>query len=75
VTVQHGDDKIDTGLRKFGALIGDHTEIGCNSVLNPGSIVGRGSVIYPNINWRGVLAAEHIVKNTAPREVIGKREG
>ena len=75
VTVQHGDDKIDTGLRKFGALIGDHTEIGCNSVLNPGSIIGRGSVIYPNINWRGVLAAEHIVKNAAPREVIAKREG
>ena len=75
VTVQHGDDKIDTGLRKFGALIGDHTEIGCNSVLNPGSIIGRGSVIYPNINWRGVLAAGHIVKNTAPQEVIAKREG
>ena len=75
VTVQHGDDKIGTGLRKLGALIGDHTEIGCNSVLNPGSIIGRGSVIYPNINWRGVLAAEHIVKNAAPREVIAKREG
>ena len=75
VTVQHGDDKIDTGLRKFGALIGDHTEIGCNSVLNPGSIIGRGSVIYPNINWRGVLATGHIVKNTAPQEVIAKREG
>jgi NDP-sugar pyrophosphorylase family protein len=75
VTVQYGDNKIDTGLRKFGALIGDHTEIGCNSVLNPGSIIGRGSVIYPNINWRGVLAAGHIVKNTAPQEVIAKREG
>jgi NDP-sugar pyrophosphorylase family protein len=75
VTVQHGDDKIDTGLRKFGALIGDHTEIGCNSVLNPGSIIGRGSVIYPNINWRGVLAVGHIVKNTAAQEVIAKREG
>ncbi len=75
VTVQHGDDKIDTELRKFGALIGDHTEIGCNSVLNPGSIIGRGSVIYPNINWRGVLAVGHIVKNTAPQEVIAKREG
>ena len=75
VTVQHGEDKIDTGLRKFGALIGDHTEIGCNSVLNPGSIIGRRSVIYPNTNWRGVLAAVHIVKNTAPQEVITKREG
>ena len=75
VTVQHGTDKFDTGLRKFGALIGDHTEIGCNSVLNPGSIIGRHSVIYPNINWRGVLAAERIVKNTAAQEVIAKREG
>jgi len=75
VTVQYRDDIIDTGLRKFGALIGDHTEIGCNSVLNPGSIIGRGSVIYPNINWRGLLAAEHIVKNVAQREVIAKREG
>ncbi len=75
VTVQHEDEKIDTDLRKFGALIGDHAELGCNSVLNPGSVIGRGSVIYPNINWRGLLAAGHIVKNTAPQEVIAKREG
>ncbi len=74
VTVQHGEDKIDTGLRKFGALIGDHAELGCNSVLNPGSIIGRRSVIYPNINWRGVLAAGHIVKNAAQQEVIAKRK-
>src|SRR5262245_31825364 len=46
----------DTGLRKFGALIGDRAEIGCNAVLNPGSIIGRDSIIYPNTNWRGVLA-------------------
>ena len=75
VIVRHGEDTLDTGLRKFSSLIGDHTEIGCNSVLNPGSIIGRRSVIYPNTNWRGVLAAGHIVKNTAPQEVITKREG
>ena len=46
----------DTGLRKFGALLGDHAEVGCNAVLNPGSIIGRSSVVYPNTNWRGVLA-------------------
>jgi UDP-N-acetylglucosamine diphosphorylase / glucose-1-phosphate thymidylyltransferase / UDP-N-acetylgalactosamine diphosphorylase / glucosamine-1-phosphate N-acetyltransferase / galactosamine-1-phosphate N-acetyltransferase len=63
----------DTGLRKFGALIGDGAEIGCNAVLNPGSIVGRRSVIYPNTNWRGILPANMIVKNKAPQEVIVQR--
>ncbi|MEP6663862.1 MAG: UDP-N-acetylglucosamine diphosphorylase, partial [Verrucomicrobiota bacterium] len=45
----------DTGLRKFGALLGDFAEVGCNSVLNPGSIIGRNSIIYPNVNWREIL--------------------
>src|SRR5579864_8890722 len=63
----------DTGLRKFGALLGDNTDIGCNSVLNPGSIVGRGSVIYPNTNWRGILPANMIVKNKAAQEIIVRR--
>jgi len=54
---------LDTGLRKFGALLGDSVEIGCNAVLNPGSIIGRGSVIYPCVNWRGVLPAGLIAKN------------
>src|ERR1700722_13851796 len=63
---------IDTGLRKFGALLGDHTDIGCNSVLNPGSIIGRGSVIYPCTNWRGVLAENSIVKNQAAQEITAR---
>src|SRR5580698_9143492 len=63
----------DTGLRKFGALLGDHTDIGCNSVLNPGSIIGRGSVIYPNTSWRGILPANMIVKNKAEQEVVVRR--
>jgi len=73
VTVQHGDEKIDTGLRKFGALIGDHAELGCNSVLNPGSIIGRRSVIYPNANWRGVLAADRIAKHHGEMQIVEKR--
>ncbi len=63
----------DTGLRKFGALIGDHAEIGCNAVLNPGSVVGRNSVVYPNMNWRGVLPARMIAKNKNTQEVVPRR--
>ena len=63
-------EDLDTGLRKFGALVGDRAELGCNCVLNPGSIIGRDSVIYPNTNWRGVLPANHIVKNRAQQQVV-----
>ena len=64
---------LDTGLRKFGALIGDGAEVGCNSVLNPGSIIGRGAVIYPGVNWRGILPANMIAKNKAEIGVVVKR--
>ncbi len=73
VTVEIDGVPFDTGLHKFGALLGDHTDIGCNSVLNPGSIIGRGSVIYPNTNWRGILPSNMIVKNTAPQEVVVRK--
>ena len=63
----------DTGLRKFGALLGDGAEIGCNAVLNPGSIIGRGAVIYPNVFWRGILPANMIAKNKAGVDVVVKR--
>ena len=48
------DGDIPTGLRKFGAIVGDRTEIGCNSVINPGSVIGRDCMIYPSVNFRGV---------------------
>ena len=64
---------LDTGLRKFGALLGDGAEAGCNAVLNPGSILGRGAVIYPNVFWRGILPANMIAKNKSQIEVIVKR--
>jgi NDP-sugar pyrophosphorylase family protein len=73
VTVQMEGKPFDTGLRKFGALIGDGADIGCNSVLNPGSIIGRGAMIYPGVNWRGFLPANNIAKNRAEIEVVVKR--
>ena len=74
VAVEFDGKRIDTGLRKFGALIGDFGQIGCNAVLNPGSIVGRNAVIYPCVNWRGVLPADSVAKNKAPVEVSSRRK-
>jgi NDP-sugar pyrophosphorylase family protein len=74
VTVEMEGKKWDTGLRKFGALLGDNCDIGCNAVLNPGSIIGRGSAVYPNVNWRGVLGAGMLAKNKGPVEVVQKRK-
>ena len=73
ITVEMDGKPFDTGLRKFGALVGDGAEIGCNAVLNPGSIIGRGAVIYPNVFWRGILPANNIAKNKAEVEVTVKR--
>lgn len=73
VTVECEGRRYDTGLRKFGALLGDHTDIGCNAVLNPGSIIGRGSVVYANTAWRGVLPPGHIAKLKQSLEVIARR--
>jgi len=69
VKVKYGEIEIDTGLRKFGAVVGDKAEIGCNVVLNPGSIIGRGSVVYPCVSWRGYLPPFKIVKNKANFEI------
>src|SRR5439155_26001359 len=73
IVVEFDGRRYDTGLRKFGALLGDHADIGCNAVLNPGSIVGRGSIIYPNTNWRGVIPANRIVKNKAAHEIADRK--
>jgi NDP-sugar pyrophosphorylase family protein len=73
VTVEVEGQPFDTGLRKFGALIGDHAQIGCNAVLNPGSILGRNAVVYPCVNWRGILPANMIAKNQATIEVVMQR--
>ena len=73
VVLKHEGRMIDTGLRKFGAMVGDHVDIGCNSVLNPGSVIGRNSMLYPCTNWRGVVPADRIVKNKAATELVELR--
>ncbi len=73
IAVEWQKKTIDSGLRKFGAMIGDRAEVGCNAVLNPGSVIGRDALVYPNTNWRGVLAAQHIAKNRASVEVTARR--
>src|ERR1019366_7660312 len=73
ITVDLNGAPFDTGLRKFGALLGDRSEIGCNTVLSPGSIIGRAAVIYPSPAWRGVLPDNMIVKNRAAQDVVYRR--
>ena len=62
VTVKDGMQTLETGLKKFGAMLGDFVEVGCNSVLNPGTVVGRGCQIYPLSSIRGVIPENRIVK-------------
>jgi UDP-N-acetylglucosamine diphosphorylase / glucose-1-phosphate thymidylyltransferase / UDP-N-acetylgalactosamine diphosphorylase / glucosamine-1-phosphate N-acetyltransferase / galactosamine-1-phosphate N-acetyltransferase len=66
--------KYKTGLRKFGAILGDYAEVGCNAVLNPGSILGRRSLIYPGVQWRGVLPERSVAKATTTLRIVKRRE-
>ena len=70
VVVKDGDEKIETGIKKFGAMLGDHVEVGCGSVLNPGTVIGRNTNIYPLSPVRGCVPADSIYKNAA--EIIRK---
>ena len=63
VVVHNGEENIETGIKKFGAILGDNVEVGCNSVLNPGTVVGRNSNIYPTSCVRGVIPENSIHKN------------
>ncbi len=60
-------------MRKFGAIVGDFAEIGCNSVINPGSIIGRRSVIYPLTSFGGVLPANSILKTRQQQSVVARK--
>lgn len=71
VVVKDGKEELETGLKKFGAMLGDCVEVGCNSVLNPGSVIGRESSIYPVSMVRGVIPANSIYKKQG--EVAKKR--
>ena len=63
VVVKNGDEQIETGLKKFGAMLGDYVEVGCNSVLNPGTVIGRHCNVYPLSSVRGVIPEGHIFKD------------
>ena len=71
VKVTVGGERIDTGLKKFGAMIGDYVEVGCGSVLNPGTVIGRNTNIYPLSSVRGTVPANSIYKKAG--EVAEKR--
>lgn len=71
VKVHTGREHIETGLKKFGAMLGDNVEVGCNAVLNPGTVIGRESNVYPTSMVRGFVPAKSIFKNTG--EIVSKK--
>lgn len=70
VTVMCNGEKVETGVKKFGAMLGDNVEIGCNSVLNPGTVIGKGSNVYPLSSVRGYINENTIYKNK--NEIVEK---
>ncbi len=72
VVVKAGEEVCETGLKKFGAMLGDHVEVGCNSVLNPGTVIGKNSNIYPTSMVRGLIPADSIYKRQG--EIAVKRQ-
>ena len=71
VVVKNGKEEIKTGLKKFGAMLGDNVEVGCGSILNPGSVVGKNTNIYPLSSVRGVISENSIYKKQG--EVVEKK--
>ncbi len=72
VVIRDGGECLDTGMKKVGAMLGDYAEIGCNAVLNPGTVIGRNSQVYPTAMVRGVVPENSIFKNTG--EIVRKRQ-
>lgn len=72
VVVRAGEESLETGLKKFGAMLGDEVEVGCNSVLNPGTVIGKHSNVYPTSMVRGFIPAGSIYKKQG--EVVSKRQ-
>jgi NDP-sugar pyrophosphorylase family protein len=74
ISVAASEGPIATGLSKFGAIIGDRTEIGCNAVINPGSVLGRDCIVYPGANFRGVLPENSVVKVRQELQILARRD-
>lgn len=73
IKISYNNEKIETNLKKFGAIIGDYSEIGCNSVTNPATIIGRNTTIYPCLSVRGYIKENMILKSMEPLVIIRKR--
>ncbi|MCF2617488.1 UDP-N-acetylglucosamine pyrophosphorylase [Oscillibacter valericigenes] len=71
VVVKNGVERIETGRKKFGAILGDHVEVGCNSVLNPGTVIGRNTSVYPTSSVRGAIPADSIFK--AQNDIVTRK--
>ena len=71
VIVKNESEKVETGLKKFGSMIGDNVEVGCGSILNPGSVIGKNTNIYPLSSVRGVIRANSIYKKQG--EIVDKK--
>ena len=71
IAIKNGDEKIETGMKKIGAMLGDNVEVGCGSVLNPGTIIGKNTNIYPLSSVRGVVKPNSIYKNK--NEIVLKK--
>lgn len=72
VVIKNGEERLETGLKKVGAMLGDYVEVGCNSVLNPGTVIGRNTNVYPTSMVRGCIPAGSIYKRQG--EIAGKEE-
>src|SRR5207245_6322877 len=74
IAVATPEGSIATGLTKFGAIVGDRTEIGCNAVINPGSILGCDCVIYPRANFHGALPQASVITLRQQLQILHRRD-
>lgn len=70
VAIKLREERIETGLKKCGAFLGDGVEVGCNAVLNPGTVIGKGTRVYPLVNVRGAYPANMIVKSNRTAKMV-----
>ena len=70
ISIKNGDEIIQTGSRKLGAILGDYAEVGCNAVVNPGCIIGQRTVVYPTASVRGVIPSDSLVKAGKDIEIV-----
>jgi len=73
IILRDGEREIQTGLRKFGLILGDRAQVGCNCVLNPGSVIGKDSLIYSGVQWRGVLDSGKVVKFKIDYDIVERK--